>query len=78
MTEQCFYCKGNIKNDTRTHVVDLGKCVIIIRNTPCMTCEQCGESYYTDDVQKRLDEIIKSVSGLMTEIAVIEYSDNAA
>ena len=63
---------------TRTHVVDLGRCVVVIRNVPCMECSQCGEAYYTDDVQKRLDEIVKTVSGIMTEVAIAEYSSAAA
>ena len=70
----CFYCKGDVTPSTRTHVVDLEKCIVIIRNVPCMECSQCGESYYTDDVQQRLDEIVKAVSSVMTEIAVVEYS----
>ncbi len=74
----CFHCKGCVEPSTRTHVVDLDKCIVIIRNVPCMECTQCGEAYYSDEVQKRLDEIVKTVSSVMTEIAVVEYSGSAA
>lgn len=74
----CYRCKGNVTQATRTHVVDLGKCVVIIRNVPCMECSQCGEAYYTDEVQQRLDEIVKAVSSVMTEVAIVEYSASAA
>ena len=74
----CFYCKGTMTATKRTHVVDLGKCVVVIRNVPCMECSQCGEAYYTDDVQQRLDEIVKAVSSVMTEVAIVEYSATAA
>lgn len=74
----CFYCKGDETPSTRTHVVDLEKCIVIIRNVPCMECSQCGEGYYTDDVQQHLDEIVKAVSSVMTEVAIVEYSTSAA
>lgn len=63
---------------TTTHVVDLKKCIVIIRNVPCLACPQCGQTFYTDAVAERLDEIVQQVSNLMTEIAVIEYTDTAA
>lgn len=63
---------------TATHFADLKNCIIIIKNVPCLECPQCGEKYYTDEVARRLDEIIKAVGSMMTEIAVIEYSAGAA
>ena len=78
MMNRCFYCKGETEPSTRTHVVDLKQCIVIIRNVPCFTCVRCGESFYTDDVQKRLDEIVRSVRGLMTEVTILEYTETAA
>lgn len=76
--DQCFLCGCEMKQTTRTHVVDLKKCIVIVRNVPCLECTQCGEAYYIDEVQQRLDEIIQAVSCMMTEIAVIDYTDSAA
>ncbi len=76
--EKCFECKGTVTETTRTHVVDLKTCIVIVRNVPCMECMRCGEAYYTDEVQQRLDEIVKAVSSVMTEIAVVEYTANVA
>ena len=73
----CFYCKGDMKESTTTHFVDMKKCIVIIKNVPCMRCTQCGEAVYTDEVAERLDEIVEAVSKLMTEIAVVEYSGAA-
>ncbi len=73
----CFYCKGDMQESTTTHFVDLKKCIVIIKNVPCMRCTQCGEAVYTDEVAERLDEIVEAVSKLMTEIAVVEYSHAA-
>lgn len=71
---KCFHCKDKMTESTTTHVVDLKKCIVIIRNVPCLACSQCGETYYTDTVAERLDEIVQQVSSFMTEIAVVEYS----
>ena len=32
--------------------------IIVIKNVPCLECEQCGEKYYTDEVAERLEEIV--------------------
>ena len=75
---KCFECGGDYVNSIRTHVVDLKKCIIIIRNVPCLECVQCGDAVYTDAVAERLDEIVNSLKDFLGEIAVIEYSDNKA
>lgn len=74
----CISCKSEMKNSLTTHFVDLKTCIVIVKNVPCLECSQCGEKFYTDEVAERLDEIIETVSGLMTEIAVIEYTNTAA
>lgn len=65
-----------MKESTTTHFVDLKKCIVIVKNVPCLECKKCGETVYTDEVANRLDDIVKTVSNLMTEIAVIEYSSD--
>lgn len=74
----CYLCKGAMTNSKTSYVVDLEKCVIVIRNVPCLKCEQCGEIAYTDEVAQRLEEIVNSIKGLMTEVAIVEYSESAA
>lgn len=45
----------------------------MIKNVPCLECEQCGEKYYTDEVAEQLEKIINTAKKLMQEIAVIDY-----
>ena len=33
MTE-CFMCKGNLENKLTTFMVDLGSCIVIVKNVP--------------------------------------------
>ena len=74
----CFFCKGDLVSGTTTHMVDMGRCIVIVKNVPCMKCSQCGEVSFTGDVVKRLEDIMASLQDTMTEIAVINYSDDRA
>jgi len=61
-----------------THVVDLEKCIIIIKNVPCLKCEQCGEVTYTGIVVKQLEKIVDLLSNSLTEIAIVNYGNEVA
>ena len=39
----CFICKGAIEHKLTTFTVDLGHCIIIVKNVPSEVCSQCGE-----------------------------------
>lgn len=39
----CLLCKGEMKPSTTIHTVQLKNCVVVIKNVPCLKCEQCGE-----------------------------------
>jgi len=71
----CFYCKGNMKDNETTHVVNLKHCIVIVKNVPCLECDQCGESVYNNEVALHLEKIVKMAATAITEIAVVNYSD---
>ena len=74
----CIYCKNSTTvMSTTTHVVNYKNCIIVIKNVPCIECDQCGEKYYTDEVAEKLEAIINLAKMQMQEIAVIDY-DHAA
>lgn len=75
----CMYCKNSSSMDsTTTHVVNYKNCmIIIIKNVPCLECDQCGEKYYTDEVAEKLEIIINMAKKLTQEITVIDYSHAA-
>ena len=73
-----MYCKNSsFKKSITTHVVNYKDCIIVIKNVPCLECDQCGEKYYTDDVAEKLEEIIGTAKKMMQEIAVIDYQQAA-
>ena len=70
----CMYCKNSTTvNSTTTHDVNKKTGIIVIKNVPCLECDQCGEKYYTDEVAERLELIVDMAKKLMQEIAVIDY-----
>jgi YgiT-type zinc finger domain-containing protein len=75
---KCFFCKGAITDGLTTHVTDLGSCVIIIRSVPCHKCTQCGEISYNLSVGERLEQIVETLKSGVTEVAIVQYSNEAA
>ena len=74
----CMYCKNSKSvESTTTHVVNYNNCIIVIKNVPCLECDQCGEKYYTDEVAEKLEIITDMAINLMLEIAVIDYQNAA-
>ncbi|MCL2513022.1 MAG: type II toxin-antitoxin system MqsA family antitoxin [Oscillospiraceae bacterium] len=75
---KCFMCKGHIVDELTTFMVDMGNCIVIVKNVPSQVCGQCGEPSYSNDVAKRLESIVNAMSAEVTEIAVLNYSDKVA
>ena len=70
----CFFCKGEMKPSTTIHTVQLKNCVVVIKNVPCMECEQCGEESFSFEVTERLEKIVDRCKEALTEIAVVNYT----
>ncbi len=72
--DMCIYCKSSTTvSSSTTHVVNYKICIIVIKNVPCLECDQCGEKYYTDEVAEHLESIVNMAKKTMQEIAVIDY-----
>jgi YgiT-type zinc finger domain-containing protein len=75
----CFMCKGNVKDGFSTFTADIGECIVVIKNVPSRVCSQCGEASYSDEVARRLEQIVHSlINSASAEIAVVSYSEKAA
>lgn len=76
---KCFYCKGNTVETTTKFIVDLGQCVVIVKNVPARVCRQCGETSYSNEVAQQLEKIVSAVKqSIISEVAIVEYSQNVA
>ena len=71
----CMFCRNSITvESTTTHVVNVQNYTIIVKNVPCLECEQCGKTYYTDEVAEQLENIINMPELLIQELAILDYS----
>lgn len=72
---KCLSCKsGNMEESTTTYTVVLKNCILIIKNVPCMKCEQCGEVLYNADILEKIDDIIAMAEKMASEVSIIDYS----
>ena len=75
----CFMCKGSVQDGFSTFTADMDGCIVVVKNVPARVCGQCGEASYSDEVARRLEQIVQSITGsAYAEIAVVSYSEKAA
>ena len=70
----CFFCKGSMVESTTIHTVELKNCIVVIKNVPCLKCDQCGEVIINGEVAQRIEQIVAGFEKALTEIAVVNYS----
>ena len=70
----CFFCKGSMVESTTIHTVELKNCIVVIKNVPCLKCDQCGEVVINGEVAQRIEQIVAGFEKALTEIAIVNYS----
>lgn len=53
-------------------------CLVVIKNVPCMKCEQCGEVVLSAATVEKIERILQTVEKAVAEITVVNYPDCAA
>lgn len=74
----CSLCKGEMKPSTTIHTMHPKNCVVVIKNVPCLKCEQCGEVVLSVDAVEKIESILHMVEKAAVEIAVVNFPDCAA
>ena len=74
----CLMCKGTLEDKHTTFMVELDNCIIIVKNVPSQVCKQCGEVSYSNEVAKQLEKLVNKVKNSITEITVINYTEQVA
>ncbi len=73
----CFLCKGTMEESTTTYMTTYNNCYIIIKNVPCLKCNQCGEDYINGTTMLKIESIIEKLKSMLTEIAVVDFTTAA-
>ena len=55
----CYFCKGKTKIKNVDVDFRWGDRLVVVKNVPVEVCEQCGERYYSSEISKKLDELVK-------------------
>jgi len=74
----CFMCKGILEDKLTTFMVDIENCIVIVKNVPSKVCCQCEETFYSDEVMGKLEQIVNTLRNALTEIAVVNYQERVA
>lgn len=59
---RCALCGGTLMERLITHEVQKGEELMVFDNVPAWVCTQCEGAWMTDDVKRKLDEIIEKES----------------
>lgn len=59
-------------------MLDLGACIVIIKNVPSQVCTQCSEVSYSNEVARNLEKIVNSTRRNSAEIAIFNYETQIA
>jgi len=57
--DRCALCNGKLQESTTEFMARAGGEVVIINNVPAYVCEQCGESYYTAEISRKIDAVMR-------------------
>ncbi len=66
-------CKGSVIETKHTFIQEFDNCIIIIKNVPALSCAQCGEVYYSDEIAEKLEEIVNRLQTMVKDVAIFEY-----
>lgn len=60
----CYFCKGKTKVKSVNVDFRWGDKLSVVKNVPVEVCTQCGERYYSAEISKKLDELVKKQESL--------------
>jgi YgiT-type zinc finger domain-containing protein len=74
----CGICKAEAREQLVTYTEDVKDGVVVIRHVPAHVCGECGNTWYSGSVAARIEAIVAQAAAVRTEVAVVNYAENAA
>ena len=59
--ERCTFCKGTLHEGKTEFIAQVGDENIVIRDVPALICDRCDEAYYTVEVSRKIDVVMRDV-----------------
>ena len=76
-SDRCYFCGGKLKAQRATIPFVMNGSVVVIKNVPAFVCTQCGEAIMDSPIARRVDEMLKQVYRIGSEVSVLMFSDEA-
>ena len=57
---ECLLCKSKMREGITEFVARVGEQVVVIKNIPAFVCPNCDEAYYSIEIQRKIDRIMKA------------------
>jgi YgiT-type zinc finger domain-containing protein len=57
--EGCCCGKGKLHPGVKDFIVKVGDEIIVIKAVPALVCDVCKEAYFTPDISRKIDEVMK-------------------
>ena len=57
--DRCSLCGGKLRKDKTEFVARVEDKVVVIKDVPAYVCEECGEAYFTPDISRKIDRVMK-------------------
>jgi len=64
---KCYFCKGKTKIKNVDVDFRWGEKLFVVKDVPVEICSQCGERYYSAEVSKKLDGLVKKQGSLRSK-----------
>ncbi|AIG98387.1 YgiT-type zinc finger domain protein [Archaeoglobus fulgidus DSM 8774] len=57
--DKCDLCNGKLHEGKTEFVARVGDKVVVIKGIPAYICEECGEAYFTPEISRKIDKIMR-------------------
>jgi len=69
---KCPICKeGSTENGESTVTVERNGAIVFFKEVPALICNNCGETYFTSEISKRLFKLAQEAFNKGTELEII-------
>lgn len=75
--DRCYFCGGKLKAQRATIPFVMNGSVVVIKNVPALVCTQCGEAIMDSPIARRVDEMLKQIYQIGSEVSVLTYADES-
>ncbi len=70
---KCPQCNINMKSGTKTHTVQHPAGTMIFHHVPCFECLSCGQSFFSPEITRNLENKIDNLSEVLSGVYETEF-----